>query len=320
MLQLFAVVSCSISLLLTHLQQIPLTNKLLISIINGAYSFFQYLFIFLYICSWLYLCRVFYVIYGSLYHLRKKRFIKYTKPVAWIYEKFFHKEFYEKNYRPRQAFQTSLIGDADISLFQKVKNGGTILLLYEDTFDYSSLISEFIRGTVNAKETIDYVITYKNPIDLCKDFSDDEVISVTKGLSIIDCFTPHYGFDDKVNKFYKRDLTQKGFVFFDATSFSEIHTAANNSWYRFRKVCKNEENSYRVPHRTVYDTVSSLIRFSSEEQYMLFMRHVISSERSYGMISLIVEPISLAPEVKNDLIRMSDVVLTTNSSNITVLK
>lgn len=320
MLQLLAMVGCSFVLLFEQLMQIPITNSLLLTVIDFLHSALLYLFLILYICSWLYLCHVFYVIFGSLYHLRKKRFLKYTKPFSWIYEKFFHKVFYEKNYRPRANFQSSPIQGADPDVFQQVICGGTILLLYDDKAAYSQLVSEFVNATINVDETVDYVTTYKSPIDLCSTFSEEDIIKISKRLSIIDCFTPHYGFDDKVVKYAKQDYRQKGFVFFDAASFSEVHTAANNSWYRFRKVCENEENSYRIPHRTVYDTLSSLICFSSKELYLLFLRHVITSEKSYGMISLIIEPITLEHELKSDLIRMADVVLEYKGSGISALK
>lgn len=320
MLQILSMVCCSFALLVNRMLQIPLDNESVFSILNVVYSGLLYLFLVLYILSWLHICYVFYVIYGSLYHLRKKRFLKYTKPISWIYEKFFHKEFYEKNYRPRLNFELSLFPGIDPSIFQKLICGGTILLLYDDEVNYSPLVTSFVKATISANETIDYITTYKNPIDLCNTFSDSEILDVTKRLSIIDCFTAHYGFDDKVVKYAKQDLMQKGFVFFNAASFSEVHTAANNSWYRFRKVCESEENSFRIPHRTVYDTLSSLIRFSSEELYFLFLRHVISSEKSYGMISLIIEPSSLPTELKGDLIRMSDIVLECKSSGNSVLK
>lgn len=320
MLQILSMVCCSFALLLNRMLQITLDNESVLSIINAVYSVLLYLFLILYIFSWLHLCRVFYVIYGSLYHLRKKRFLKYTKPIAWIYEKFFHKEFYEKNYRPRVNFEASPIPGVDSSIFQKVICGGTILLLYDDEVSYSPVVTNFVKTTITANETIDYITTYKSPLDLCNTFSGNEIVEVTKRLSVIDCFTSHYGFDDKVVKFAKQDLMQKGFVFFDAASFSEVHTAANNSWYRFRKVCEKEENSFRIPHRTVYDTLSSLIRFSSEELYLLFLRHVIFSEKSYGMISLIIEPSSLSKELKGDLVRMADIVLVCKSSGISVMK
>ena len=266
------------------------------------------------------MCKIFYTIYGSLYHLRRKRFLKYTKPIAWFYEKFIHKTFYEKNYRERGTVNFSVFEGIDSSKFHDMQKGGTLLLLYDDSVNYSKTIADYIKESISEGDTVDYITTYKSPLDLCRSFSDDELSQVTKHLSIIDCFSPHYSFDDKIVKFGKQEFAAKGFKFFDAESFADVHTAANNSWYRFRKICKDEENQYRVPHRTIYDTMSSLIRFSSEELYFLFLRHVIASEKSYGMISLFIEPLSLKEELRKDLIRMSDIVMEYGTNGFKIVK
>lgn len=317
MFQLIAVIACSFALFANLLQQNFFQNNI---VINKVGHIFLYICIIFFLLSWLYLSKIFYTMYGSLYHLRKKRFLKYTKVFGWFYEKFIHKTFYEKNYRKRDTIKIDSFSNIDNQKLQKIKEGGTILILYNDLTDYSKIISDYIVETIDGGETVDYVMTYKSPVELCRSFSDGQMINIVKRLSIIDCFTSHYGFDDKVVKFAKEELSQKGYKFYNADSFAEIHTAANNSWYRFRKVCQAEENQFRIPHRTIYDTLSSLIRFSSEELYFLFLRHVIFSEKSYGMISVILEPDSLKDDLKNDLTRMADVVLELNESGMKVIK
>lgn len=319
MLQLIAIVLCSMALLVDLLQT-SFPNSSRIDILYKTEKSFIYLFSIFFIISWLYLCRVFYIIFGSLYHLRKKRFLKYTKLFGWIYEKFFHKSFYEKNYRERNVFKINSMPNITDNHLKKLKFGGVILFLYQDKAEYSKLIADYIWETIKDGETVDYISTYKSPVEQCKLFSNEQMLEVVKKLSIIDCFTPHYSFDDKVVKFTKEEYSQKGYKFYNADSFAAIHTATNNSWYRFRKLCKEEENLYRVPHRSIYDTLSSLIRFSSEELYFLFLRHVISSEKSYGMISLIIEPISLKDELKNDLIHMADIVVEFDESGLNIIK
>ena len=301
MLQLLAVISCSIALLLS------LVDNYLKTIYGRTYfqvvsKIFIIVFAILFVVSWLNLCRIFYIIFGSLYHLRKKRFLKYTKLIE------------------RRTLMINSLSINSEELSKRIKKGGTILLLYEDTTDYSKLIFDFIIETINDQETVDYVSTFRTPIELCKYFSTDQITKVTKKLSIIDCFTPHYSFDDKVIKYKKDEYSKMGFKFYKAESFAEIHTATNNSWYRFRDICKSEENQFRIPHRTVYDTLSSLIRFSSEELYVLFLRHVIYSEKNYGMISLIVEPSSLKDDIKNDLKRMADIVIEYNGGSFSFIK
>ena len=309
MTQLLSLVCCSIKLLFEVIQPVFGNSQRVTSLLSLFDKTLAIIIVCLFVIGWLYLCKIFIVIYGSLYHLRKKRFIKYTKPIAWVYEKFFHKSFYEVNYRQRDNLTLSSFSSLDVSKLQFLKSGGSILLLYDDTADYSSIIVSFIKEAILEGDTVDYITTYKSPFEFCNSVKEQEISTVTKKLSIIDCFSPHYSFDDKVTKFAKQNYEKKGFKFFDAESFAEIHTAANDSWYRFRKVCKEEENSYRIPHRTIYDSLSSLIHFSSDEQYLLFIRHVLSSEKSYGMISLIIEPLSLNNNLKNDLIRSSDVVI-----------
>lgn len=320
MLQLISMIFCAGALVIETIKNSLMCKNSKFLLGNKIYSLFIIVFLLFYTASWIYMCKIFYTMYGSLYHLRKKRFIKYTRPMAWFYEKFIHKTFYEKNYRDRTTLHFDMFEGIDASKFQKLKNGGTVVLLYEDSVQYSEVITEYIRAAIKDGDTVDYIATYKSPLELCRSFKDDEISNITKHLSIIDCFSTHYSFDDKVVKFHKQEFSSKGFRFFNAESFADVHTGANDSWYRFRKVCKDEENQYRIPHRTIYDTMSSLIRFSSEELYFLFLRHVIASEKSYGMISLFIEPISLENNLKNDLIRMADIVIEYNQTSLKLIK
>ena len=319
-LQLLAVLSCSFSLVFDtiSIQFDPQTK--LYQIMQYVCNVSTHAFFFFFVSAWIYLCKIFYLIFGSLYHLRRKRFVKYTKPVAWIYEHFFHKKFYEVNVRQRRDLSSNAFNGVDSKVLQRIKDGGVILIFYSDVSNYSNFISNYIMETIQNDETVDFITTYKNPIELCRAISDKDISKLTRKLSIIDCFSSHYAFDDKVVKYEKQNYSQKGFRFYNADTFSEIHTATNDSWYRFRKLCKTEENSYRIPHRTIYDTLSSLINFSSEELYFLFLHHVFSSEKSYKMISTILEPNTLKVDLKNNLIRMADIVLEYDNNTFTLLK
>lgn len=320
MLQIISIIFCTGALFVETIKNSLMRKLSIISLSNKIYDLFIITFLLFYTASWIYMCKIFYTMYGSLYHLRKKRFIKYIQPVAWFYEKFIHKASYEKIYRDGIALHFDMFKGIDVSKLKKLKNGGTVVLLYENSAQYSDIITEYIKTSIKDGDTVDYITTYKSPLELCKSFKNDEISNITKHLSIIDCFSTHYSFDDKIVKFQKQEFSSKGFMFFNAESFADVHTAANDSWYRFRKVCKDEENQYRIPHRTIYDTMSSLIKFSSEELYFLFLRHVIASEKSYGMISLFIEPISLENSLKNDLIRMADIVIEYNQASFKLVK
>jgi hypothetical protein len=319
LLQLISVLSCSLILLVDRLLISFMNFNEVLRFLLILKAVFTYSFLLFFIISWLYLGKVFFIIYGSLYHLRKKRFLKYTKSFGAIYEKIFHDRNYENNYLQRESLDLTCFS---LSKNQKnLKKGGSLLILYDETFKYLDEIKEFVLQTVSSGETVDYVTTSRSPFELCELISEDEIGDITKEISIIDCFTPRYGFDDKKLKYEKENWEKKGYKFFSADSFAEIHTAANSSWYRFRNLRKKEENnSFRTAHRTIYDNLYSLIRFSSEEQYFLFFRHVFSSEKAYGMITLVLEPLEIKNEIKNELVHMSDIVLIYQNNTASILK
>lgn len=320
-LQLVAVLSCAMLILTSQLKIDLVDSEIAGKIILILENILLYFVIFFFISSWIYLCYIFYKIFGSLYYMRKSRFIKYTSFISWIYEKFFHKKTYEKVYRQRTPLTMNCLPNINL---ENVNNGGAILLQYDSTFDCVDFIVDYIIETINNEETVDYISTLKQPLEIPQKISgkiaDKDLTKITKKLSIIDCFSPYYAFDDKILKIGKEECKEKGFKFYESDSFAAIHTATNDSWYRFREQCKAEENSFRVPHRTIFNTLSSLIRFSSEEQFFLYLRHVLSSEKAYGMITLLIEPKSLKSDIENELIQLVDVVLQINREGITQTK
>ena len=312
-LQSVAILCCA---LLIFIEQISsnISNIPSLNVVNEIFNIvghiLMYLLIFFFTLSWIYLNYVFYTIYGSLYYMRKTRFLKYTRPIAWIYEKFFHKKSYEKLYRERTLLSVKCLEKIK---WDMVNHGGSILILYDTGVDYTDLIAEYIQEVVENEETVDYVAVARHPLEviqkISKKVSDKDISKIARKLSIIDCFSPHYSFDDKILKFSREEWEEKGFVFYKADSFASIHTAANSSWYRFREQCKSEDNRFRIPHRTVFHMLSSLIRLSSEEQFFLYLRHVLASEKAYGMITLLIEPQNIDIKIKNDLINSVDIVL-----------
>ena len=317
-LQLISIINCSFLVLISQLNISFSSHHIICNILQISSNIITYIVILFFIIGWLYLGRVFYVIYGSIYHMRRKRFIKYSKLFTGIYEKFFHEKFYETTWRKRTSLNiNTLPTNSHEKTLKNIKDGVSILLLYNSSFDIQSTLTNYIIESIDAEETVDLVTTFRSPLDIIHKISelygDNKIPEISKKISIIDCFSPYYAFDDKVLKLDKKNYTKKGLKFYEADSFASIHTAANSSWYRFRNELKKiEGNTYRIPHRTIYDTLSSLIRFSSEEQYFLFLRHVINSEKSYGMISLIIEPSTLNPNIKEELMCMVDIVIESN--------
>ena len=286
----------------------------------------EFLVIITFISGWIYLFSVFYKIFGSLYYMRTKRLWKHIKPLSWFHNTFSHRKPQNTSYEdcclPRTQIKTNLFPQNSLD---KINKGGSILLFYDISVDCDEIIVKYIKEVIANSETVDYISVLQQPLIIANKIKDttatDKLKAITDRLSIIDCFSPHYAFDDKSFEKDKNNLTAYGFMFYDAYSFAELHSAINTSYGRFKEICKKENNLIRKPHRTIVPNLSSLIRFSSEEQYLLYLRHMLSSEKSYEMITLLIEPITMKDDIKNELIISFDVVLQLNKDEkITQIK
>ena len=80
----------------------------------------------------------------------------------------------------------------------------------------------------------------------------------------------------------------------------------------FNIIKKNEHarsKNVRRPMVMVYAHVSALCDFESVEQFRVFWRRVIPSERSYGMLTFILEDELSGEEILNPLRQLVDFVL-----------
>lgn len=82
MLQLISIIFCAGALVIETIKNSLMCKNSKFLLGNKIYSLFIIVFLLFYTASWIYMCKIFYTMYGSLYHLRKKRFIKYTRPIA----------------------------------------------------------------------------------------------------------------------------------------------------------------------------------------------------------------------------------------------
>lgn len=287
------------------------------NILHVSQHVLEFLVIVTFISSWIYLFNVFYKIYGSLYYMRTKRLWKHIKPLSWFHNTFSYRKPQNTSYEDGCLQRTQIqITSFPQNSLNKINRGGSILLLYDTSVDYEEMIVKYIKEVIENSETVDYFAILKQPLIIANKIKNttasEKLKFITDKLSIIDCFSPYYAFDDKSLAKDKNSLMSDGFMFYEAYSFAEIHTAINTSYNRFKEICKTEKNLRRKPHRTIAPNLSSLIRFSSEEQFFLYIRHMLSSEKSYEMITLLIEPTSLKEEIKNELIISFDVVFQMN--------
>jgi hypothetical protein len=171
-------------------------------------------------------------------------------------------------------------------------------LTITDTYT-TQMAAEFLR-----KEwLVQYTTCDRHPIewiDLLKNTLGDEWPKFRSRLVVVDGYTPHFGFTDSIHADNARTLKGDGvFYFATSESYAGVHTAAAKAFNLFKKQAKKEGKELRKPQFLIYEGCRALADLESLEQYRIFLRHVITSERMWGsMVTLFVEPEAVDSELK----------------------
>jgi hypothetical protein len=118
----------------------------------------------------------------------------------------------------------------------------------------------------------------------------DEWTTCVHHIAVVDGYTPHFGFTDSIHA-VKTSEVREEHVSYVATpeSYAGVHTAISKAF----NLLKQRSTSPTVRKKTLlfYEGCRSLVDLESVEQYRLFLRHVLTSERMWGgMVTVIIEP------------------------------
>jgi hypoxanthine-guanine phosphoribosyltransferase len=101
-----------------------------------------------------------------------------------------------------------------------------------------------------------------------------KLINANERIILVDAHSKHFGFEEVIYKDKTYELEDSKIKIITAdTSFAGLHTAIADA-HKAIKI-----SSFPL---LIYEDISSLIDIESNEQYKIFMRHVIASERLYG--------------------------------------
>ena len=119
-------------------------------------------------------------------------------------------------------------------------------------------------------------------------------------IVVVDAFTPHFGFTDSIHDARTRYVKGLGVeCLYSSVSYAGLHTASSRA---FNVIKARAKSDVRGPTLVVYEDTHALADLESHEQYRIFVRHVIPSERMWdGMFTVFVE---VAPENRDwDVLR-----------------
>jgi hypothetical protein len=128
---------------------------------------------------------------------------------------------------------------------------------------------------------------------------------VASHIVTVDAYSPHFGFTDSIHDESTKRLDRLGIKGITAkASYAGMHTAAAQAFNTIKKTSKAQGGQdVRHPTLLIYEGPQALVELESAEQYRIFIRHLIPSERLWGgMLTLVVE--SLISEQDRALLQM----------------
>jgi len=145
---------------------------------------------------------------------------------------------------------------------------------------------------LRAKWFVQYATCIRHPYDFVQQLeslSGNDWRSIAASVVVVDAYTPHFGFSDSVHIVRRNQISKMGVHFVTgAKSYAGIHTATARA---FNKLKAESGGKLRQPTLTIFEGCGALVDVESPEQYRVFLRHVIPSERMWGgMLTLFVEP------------------------------
>jgi len=112
--------------------------------------------------------------------------------------------------------------------------------------------------------------------------------AASRKIVVVDAYTPHFGFTDTIYCERKERAAEKCLKYIlSNASYAGVHTSAARA---FNVIKKSVGGDLRNPTLLVYEGMHALVDLESDQQYRLFVRHVVPSERLWGgMFTLFLE-------------------------------
>jgi len=113
---------------------------------------------------------------------------------------------------------------------------------------------------------------------------------VRERIVVVDAYTPHFGFLDSINNdksaTLRKDIDDR--LLSSMETYAGLHSSSSAAFKRIKKAEGADKS--RKPTLIIYEDMYALSDLESVEQYRIFARHVIPSERLWdGMFTVFAE-------------------------------
>jgi len=272
--------------------------------------------------GWLGLFYILSISYSKIYQLRDKRILKHFWPFYKFDEiiKGIKKEQYELMMDERKISDNTFKSLPDqinkklIKLNLLKERGYSFLLIFDERINPLNYGLMFSLDGLDNGEYINYICVDKHPYEIFYHIKNHEQFDMNYFI-FIDVFTPNFGFDDGINADRNREIKNKGYEIVSAKTIAGIHTGINKAFKIVESNVKSTGKKTRPPCRMIWDSISSLGDISSKEMIKIFLSHVTTSERNYGMISVFIESENTDTEILNLLKKSVDAIICIEFNN-----
>ena len=165
--------------------------------------------------------------------------------------------------------------------------------------DSTDLLIRLMTVFLENGHTVQYLTASRHPSEVIDALrSHMERVSNVKwpdtarNIIVVDAFTPHFGFTDSIHDARTRHTKALGVKCIRSSmSYAGLHTASSRA---FNVIKARVKSDLRGPTLVVYEDTHALADLESHEQYRIFVRHVVPSERMWdGMFTVFSE---IAPD------------------------
>jgi hypothetical protein len=158
----------------------------------------------------------------------------------------------------------------------------------------NAVLAELSKAFLTAGFSVQYLTASRHPIEFVGylkrhlEQSSMALQSVAKRIVAIDAYSPHFAFIDSIYTKKDRELESLDVTcVLSKMTFAGMHSAASRA---FKVIQKQVGDSSRKPTLVIYEDAYAISDLESSEQYRIFVRHVMPSERMWdGMFTVFVE-------------------------------
>jgi len=161
--------------------------------------------------------------------------------------------------------------------------------------DCNSILKSLIHIFWKHNFSVQYMACSRHPAEFIaevdKKLEQEKLCNQNKdNFVVIDAHTSNYGFTDSIYPVWDRTLKRNhGLEVVNSNgSYAGMHSAAAKAFNALKHKSADKEN--RKPTLVIYECPFAVSDVESIEQYRIFMRHVLPSERLWGgMLTVVVE-------------------------------